>query len=48
VMFQNSDDMFFNATVLEEIAYTAVRTYGAEKGLEAARGVAEKLGIHTF
>jgi len=45
VMFQNPDDMFFNATVLEEIAYTAVRIYGAEKGLEAARGVAEKLGI---
>ncbi len=45
VMFQNPDDMFFSAIVLEEIAYTAVRVYGAEKGLEAAREIAEKLGI---
>jgi len=34
-----------HVAALEEIAYTAVRIYGAEKGLEAAREIAEKLGI---
>ncbi|MCC6021365.1 MAG: energy-coupling factor ABC transporter ATP-binding protein [Thermoproteaceae archaeon] len=45
VMFQNPDDMFFNATVLDEIAYTAVRAYGPEAGLKMARRAAEELGI---
>ncbi len=31
VVFQNPDDMFFNATVLEETAYTAVRLYGLRR-----------------
>lgn len=45
VMFQNPDDMFFNSTVRDEIAYTAVRAHGPEKGLEMALNVAEALGL---
>ncbi len=45
ISFQNPDDMFFNDTVLDEIAYTPARIYGADAGLKAAREIAEKLGI---
>lgn len=45
ISFQNPDDMFFNDTVLDEIAYTPSRLYGAEEGLKAARHAAETLGI---
>jgi cobalt/nickel transport system ATP-binding protein len=45
VSFQNPDDMFFNDTVLDEIAYTPARIYGADVGLKAARAMAERLGI---
>ncbi|MGC9119391.1 MAG: energy-coupling factor ABC transporter ATP-binding protein [Thermoproteus sp.] len=45
VSFQNPDDMFFNDTVLDEIAYTPSRLYGAGEGLKAAREVAGILGI---
>jgi cobalt/nickel transport system ATP-binding protein len=45
ISFQNPDDMFFNNTVLDEIAYTPARIYGADAGLKAARAVAERLGI---
>ncbi|AKT34165.1 ABC-type cobalt transport system, ATPase component [Pyrobaculum sp. WP30] len=45
ISFQNPDDMFFNSTVLDEIAYTSARMYGADVGLKAARDIAEKLGI---
>jgi len=37
VSFQNPDDMFFNDTVLDEIAYTPARIYGADVGLKAAK-----------
>jgi cobalt/nickel transport system ATP-binding protein len=45
ISFQNPDDMFFNNTALDEIAYTPARIYGADVGLKAAREIAEKLGI---
>jgi cobalt/nickel transport system ATP-binding protein len=45
ISFQNPDDMFFNNTALDEIAYTPARIYGADAGLKAAREIAEKLGI---
>jgi len=45
ISFQNPDDMFFNNTVLDEVAYTPARIYGADAGLRAARAVAERLGI---
>lgn len=45
IAFQNPDDMFFNATVLDEIAYTSARIYGVEEGLRSAKIIAEKLGI---
>jgi len=45
VAFQNPDDMFFNATVFDEIAYTSARIYGVEEGFRNAKTIAEKLGI---
>ncbi|ABL87392.1 ABC transporter related protein [Pyrobaculum islandicum DSM 4184] len=45
VVFQNPDDMFFNHTVRDEIAYTAVRIYGREEGLKLAEEAAKALGI---
>ncbi len=48
IMFQNPDDMFFNATVLDEIAYTAVQIYGREIALRKARELARKLGIEDL
>lgn len=45
IAFQNPDDMFFNSTVFDEIAYTPARLYGAEEGRRLAKEVAEKLGV---